>query len=206
MITKENIEQLKPFQARAIIESLRKGLVPTEYVAFFTVGRQNWLRFIEEDLDGFIAQGGGKVRFINGDYGDGKTHFMSVIRQLALQKQFASSFVVLTRDIPIHKFELIYQEIALQLRGQFEGVGIRSLVQQWVEKQKKIDIDREMLFQSLRQVPKLDINFVNALIGFFPPSVKNEQLEESISSQELLYQWLEGKKNSKKRLKEIPYL
>jgi hypothetical protein len=29
MITKEDIEQLKPFQARAIIESLRKGLVPT---------------------------------------------------------------------------------------------------------------------------------------------------------------------------------
>ena len=96
MITKEDIAQLKPFQARAIIESLRKGLVPTEYVAFFTVGRQNWLRFVEEDLDGFIAEGGGKVRFINGDYGDGKTHFMSVIRQLALQKQFASSFVVLT--------------------------------------------------------------------------------------------------------------
>ena len=65
-------------------------------MAFFTVGRQNWLKFVEEDLDFFIANGGGKVRFINGDYGDGKTHFMSVIQQLALQKNFASSFVVLT--------------------------------------------------------------------------------------------------------------
>ena len=83
MITKEDIEQLKPFQARAIIEGLRKGIVPTEYVSFFTVGRQNWLKFVEEDLDYFIANGGGKVRFINGDYGDGKTHFMSVVQQLA---------------------------------------------------------------------------------------------------------------------------
>jgi hypothetical protein len=115
MITQDSIEQLKPYQARAIIEGLRKGLVPTEYVAFFTVGRQNWLKFVEEDLDFFIAEGGGKVRFINGDYGDGKTHFMSVIRQLALQKHFASSFVVLTRNIPIHKFEVIYQEMVLQL-------------------------------------------------------------------------------------------
>ena len=56
MITQENIEQLKPFQARAIIEGLRKGLVPTEYVSFFTVGRQNWLKFVEEDLDNFIAK------------------------------------------------------------------------------------------------------------------------------------------------------
>src|ERR1700687_5307531 len=106
MITREDIEQLKPFQARAIIEGLRKGIVPTEYVSFFTVGRQNWLKFVEEDLDCFIANGGGKVRFINGDYGDVKTHFMSVIQQLALQKSFASSFVVLTRDVPIHKFEV----------------------------------------------------------------------------------------------------
>ena len=200
MITKEEIEQLKPFQARAIIENLRKGLVPTEYVAFFTVGRQNWLRFVEEDLDEFIAEGGGKVRFINGDYGDGKTHFMSVICQLALQKQFASSFVVLTRDIPIHKFELIYQEVVLQLRGRFEGVGIRSLVQQWVEKQKKVDVDPETFFQSLRGVPKLDINFVNALMGLLRPPAENELPEETATKQELLYQWLEGKKIPKKNL------
>ncbi len=136
MITQENIEQLKPFQARAIIEGLRKGIVPTEYVSFFTVGRQNWLKFVEEDLDNFIANGGGKVRFINGDYGDGKTHFMSVIQPARLQKNFASSFVVLTRDIPIHKFEVVYQEIVSQLRGNFEGVGIRSLIQHWIKEQK----------------------------------------------------------------------
>ena len=60
MITQENIEQLKPFQARVIIEGLRKGLVPTEYVAFFTVGRQNWLRFVEEDLDSLLQKAGAK--------------------------------------------------------------------------------------------------------------------------------------------------
>lgn len=201
MITQESIEHLKPFQARAIIESLRKGLVPTEYVAFFTVGRQNWLNFVEEDLDNFIAEGGGKVRFINGDYGDGKTHFMSVIGQLALQKNFASSFVVLTRNIPIHKFELVYQELALQLRGRFEGVGLRCLIQQWVEEQKKGDLDRETLVQSLSQIPKLDTNFVNALVALLHTQAsENESPEETAASQELLYQWFEGKKVTKKNL------
>lgn len=200
MITQENIDHLKPFQARAIIEGLRKGLVPTEYVAFFTVGRQNWLRFVEEDLDNFIAEGGGKVRFINGDYGDGKTHFMSVIRQLALQKNFASSFVVLTRDIPIHKFEVVYQEVVSQLRGRFEGMGIRSLLQHWVEEQKKVDLDRETLFESLRQVRKMDLNFANALIGLFHIPSEEESAEETVPSQELLYQWFEGKKVVKKVL------
>ena len=34
MITQKDIEQLKPFEARAIIEGLRKGIVPREYVSF----------------------------------------------------------------------------------------------------------------------------------------------------------------------------
>jgi hypothetical protein len=200
MITQENVHHLKPFQARAIIEGLRKGLVPTEYVAFFTVGRQNWLKFVEEDLDNFIAEGGGKVRFINGDYGDGKTHFMSVIRQLALQKKFAASFVVLTRNIPIHKFEIVYQEIVLQLRGHFEGMGIRSLIQHWVEEQKKVDLDRETLLHSLRQVPKMDLNFAHALVGLFHAPFEDGSAEDTALSQELLYQWFEGKKLAKKGL------
>jgi len=203
MITQENIEQLKPFQARSIIEGLRKGLVPTDYVSFFTVGRQNWLKFVEEDLDNFIAEGGGKVRFINGDYGDGKTHFMSVIRQLALQKNFASSFVVLTRNIPIHKFEVVYQEIVSQLRGCFEGMGIRSLIQHWIEEQKNAGMEHEALFNSLHQKGKLDLNFVNALIGLFQsPSLspEKESIEETVDSQEILYQWFEGKKVPKKEI------
>ena len=55
MIPKVELDALKPFQARAIIEELRKGSVPMDYVPFFTVGRQNWLTFIEDDLDHYIA-------------------------------------------------------------------------------------------------------------------------------------------------------
>lgn len=203
MMNKEDLENLKPFQARAIIESLRKGLVPSEYVPVFTVGRQNWLRFIEEDLDEFIAEGGSKVRFVNGDYGDGKTHFMSVIQQVALHKKFGASFVVLTRDIPIHKFERVYQEIVLQLRGKYEGIGVRPLILQWAEKQKTSGLDQEGLFSSLRQIPKLDINFINALVGVVYPPKEDESQEAATTSQELLYQWFEGKKVSKKELKRF---
>ncbi len=102
MISLEEIEQLQPFEARSIIEELRKGSVPIEYVPLFTVGRRNWLEFIEDDLEHYISQGGTKVRFISGDYGDGKTHFMSLVRHLAMVKGFAVSFVVLTREVSIH--------------------------------------------------------------------------------------------------------
>ena len=203
MITHKDIEQLKPFQARAIIEALRKGIVPTEYVSFFTVGRQNWLKFVEEDLDYFIASGGGKVRFINGDYGDGKTHFMSVIQQLSLQKNFASSFVVLTRDIPIHKFEVVYQAIVSQLRGTFEGIGIRASIKHWINSYKTDENDLGALTTSLREVPGMGTDFANALIGLLHINSSSSSAETQDDSEELLYQWFEGKKVAKKELKRF---
>lgn len=203
MVTRKDIEQLKPFQARAIIEGLRKGIVPTEYVSFFTVGRQNWLKFVEEDLDCFIANGGGKVRFINGDYGDGKTHFMSVIQQLSLQKNFASSFVVLTRDVPIHKFEIVYQEIVSQLRGNFEGVGIRAAIKHWIKEQKVEEQDLEALSTSLREIPGLGLDFANALIGLLQVRSSSNENSENEDPEETLYQWFEGKKVAKKHLKRF---
>lgn len=202
MVVQEDIQALKPFQARAIIEGLRKGLVPVEYVSFFTVGRTNWLTCIEDDLDNFIAEGGGKVRFINGDYGDGKTHFMSMIRQLALEKKFAASFVVLTRDTPIHKFERVYQEIVSQLRGCFAGVGIRALIKHWMNEQQTPDVDVNALIHSLQQNQTMDSNFINALIGLLQADKPADLAvtRDMINAQDILFQWFEGKKVPKKEL------
>lgn len=208
------LEQLEPFEARAIIEDLRKGSVPVNYVPFFTVGRQNWLRFIEEDLDNYIAEGGAKVRFINGDYGDGKTHFMSIVRHLALQKEFAVSFVVLTREVPVHKFETVYQAIVRQLSGRFEGVGIRRLVDTWAEDLAPeltandgpgFQEQLEALGEKLRALPGMDLNFSNALVALIDqrsrPLAEGEDQQQRSHGCEVLYQWFEGTKVSKRELK-----
>lgn len=218
------IEQLKPFQARAIIEELRKGAVPMDHVSFFNVGRENWLTFIQEDLDHYIAEGGAKVRFINGDYGDGKTHFMSIIRRLALQKGFAASFVVLTREVPLNKFELVYREIVRQLQApadlsNLEGVkiqepGIRVLLGAWAQSRTEElgSLDGETLkekFLSLREqlsaLDGMDANFANGLVGIldnqFSPLGEKETREDRIHSREALLQWFEGGKVAKKDLK-----
>ena len=205
---------LKAFEARAVIEDLRKGSVPIDYVPSFTVGRQRWLTFVEEDLDHYIAEGGAKVRFINGDYGDGKTHFMSVVRHLALQKGFAVSFVVLTREVPIHKFEVVYQTIVRQLRGTFEGTGIRGLVDTWADSlapdltnQDGSSFQERLtaLSEELRALPGMDLNFANALVGLvnhrFGLVGEGEAAEERLQAREVLYQWFEGSRVAKRELK-----
>ena len=210
----QEMDRLKPFEARAIIEELRKGSVPVDYVPFFTVGRENWLTLIEDDLDNYIAQGGAKVRFLSGDYGDGKTHFMSVIRHLALKKGFAVSFVVLTREVPIHKFEAVYQAIVKQLRGRFEGLGIQSLLNEYVDAAGK-DLLREdgslelekltALSNEIRSLPGMDINFANGVIALLNnrlrPLEESETQEERDQEREILYLWFEGGKVAKKDIK-----
>jgi hypothetical protein len=214
MTSPDRLDQLKPFQARAIIEALRKGSVPVDYVPFFTVGRKSWLQYLEEDLDHYIAEGGAKVRFINGDYGDGKTHFMSVVRHIALRKGFAVSFVVLTREVPIHKFELVYQEIVRQLRGSFTGEGIRRLLDAWLEGLQDTLAATDgapfaerlaTLSETLRALPGMDLSFANALTGLadrrYAPIAPGESIEERSQAREALHQWFEGGKVSKGELK-----
>ncbi len=210
MINREEIDQLKPFQARSIIEELRKGSVPSDYVLFFTVGRDNWLTFIEDDLKNYIAEGGAKVRFLSGDYGDGKTHFMSILRHLALQQGFAVSFVVLTRETPIHKFEAVYQAITCRLRGRFEGIGIRNLLNQWLDGlvQKETPPGPEQiaeLTETLRNLPGMNVNFVNALAALvhnrFSPLLEGEAKDERTANREIIFHWFEAGKATKRELK-----
>ncbi|MEA2109614.1 MAG: BREX system ATP-binding domain-containing protein [Pseudomonadota bacterium] len=210
MMTGEELDGLKPFQARSIIESLRKGSVPADYVPFFTVGRDNWIKFIEDDLENYIAKGGAKVRFIRGDYGDGKTHFMSIIRHLALRQGFAVSFVVLTREVPIHKFEAVYQAIVRQLRGNFEGVGIRNLLNQWLDglEQQQASPSPDYianLGETLRDLPGMNVNFANAMISLannrFLPLLEGETKDERNANREIIFHWFEAGKVAKRELK-----
>lgn len=214
MISLDALKELKPFQARSIIEELRKGSVPVEYVPVFTVGRQQWLSYIEDDLANYIAQGGAKVRFISGDYGDGKTHFMSVVRHLAMDKGFAVSFVVLTRDVPIHKFETVYQSIVRQLQGNFDGMGIRDLLTAWLESLSpefqgaKAEAATEKctaLAEEFRDIPDMDINFANALAALvsnrFAPMEEGEDGESRKADREILMHWFDGGKVTKRELK-----
>ncbi len=214
MIAVESVEELKPVEARAIIESLRRGSVPVDHVPYFTVGRDRWLRIVEDDLANYIAAGGAKVRFLSGDYGDGKTHFLSVIQHLVQREQFAVSFVVLTREVPMHKFELVYQEAVARLTTAPGRVGIRTVLNDWLEtlepqfeaadEAQQAAVLQEMS-ETLKDLDGMDINFAQGLVslvqGHYWPLADDETEETREQAQEVLYQWFEGIRLSKRELR-----
>ena len=88
------MQNIKPREKVAIIESLKAGIVPKIGLRHIQVGRKAEINEIINDLN-IISDDGAKVRFIIGDYGSGKTFFLTLAKLIAHEK----NFVVLNADI-----------------------------------------------------------------------------------------------------------
>ncbi|TET74794.1 MAG: hypothetical protein E3J56_01760, partial [Candidatus Aminicenantes bacterium] len=91
----------KPFEAEQVLGSLRQGTVPKKHASKLIIGRTFWLDALREDMD-FVASGASKIRFLSAPYGGGKSHFLSVIEKIAIEKNFLVANVELhSREAPL---------------------------------------------------------------------------------------------------------
>lgn len=98
--------------AQAIINSLSSGTVPLQYAHYYNVGRQQQTETVIKE----ITNNSNKLRFINGDYGTGKTHFLATIRHLAIEHDYAPSHVILSpRGTPLYDLKSVYSRILKNL-------------------------------------------------------------------------------------------
>ena len=78
----------------AIVRALSAGVVPRVGLQHIQVGRSREIEELLKDMDR-ISDGGSTIRFIIGEYGSGKTFFLNLVRQIAMEKRM----VVLSADI-----------------------------------------------------------------------------------------------------------
>jgi hypothetical protein len=98
--------------AKAIISSLSAGTVPVQYVQYYDVGRQQQKGTVEKEIE----TNSSKLRFVNGDYGTGKTHFLATIRHRAIENDYVPTHVVLSpRGTPLHDLAAVYSRIVKNL-------------------------------------------------------------------------------------------
>jgi len=109
-----NAHQLDPVSARRLINSLKKGTTPLDLARHLNVGNEKWYQASEEFCSDIENDGDSMMRFINGYYGAGKTHFMGNLRTLAIQRRWMVSYASL-ESTPLHKWDLLYSEIVKSL-------------------------------------------------------------------------------------------
>lgn len=113
--------------AERVIEQLRFGVPPPEYVRTFTVGRVSQLRALEKSL-GNPSRDKGAALLVKANYGFGKSHLLRVVREMAIEAGYAASLVVVDAHggVRFNQMDLIFGAICreLEVPGQSaKGVG-----------------------------------------------------------------------------------
>ncbi|MCM3603780.1 ATP-binding protein, partial [Robertmurraya korlensis] len=94
-------KRIRSKERDAIIQSLKSGVTPKIGIQHIQVGRVNELSALIKDIDR-IADGGSAFRLIIGEYGSGKTFFLSVIRTIALERKLVTVNADLSPDRRLH--------------------------------------------------------------------------------------------------------
>lgn len=133
MITK----RLRPKERDSIIQSLKAGVTPRAGIQHIQVGRVKEVEALCKDIDRII-DGGSAFRFIIGEYGSGKTFFLSMIRSIALEKKLVTINADLSPDRRIHasagQARNLYSELMrnMSTRNNPDGNALTSVVEKFI--------------------------------------------------------------------------
>ncbi len=159
-----NISVLRD-EAYRIITALRKGTPPEEGIDLYSVGREDLLKYFSKKLDEIRNYDAADVKLVQADWGQGKSHFLALLRNLALQKNFVSSEVQLhSKEAPFDQLAVVIQRmIANMMTPQARENGLERLLQQWAEVNK--GKSEQEIFTGLRALPLPDMRL--KLVEYF---------------------------------------
>lgn len=99
------------FEARRIIEALRSGVSSRAVGQYFYSARPKIMADISQSLDNVSENNGSTGIIISGKYGEGKTHLLNTVFNLAHSKNMVVSTVSLGKETPFDKLYLVYQKL-----------------------------------------------------------------------------------------------
>jgi hypothetical protein len=118
-----------------IIMALKSGNVPAKGASEICIGRENEIEEFKYLLKKIDNEGNGITKFVNGEYGSGKSFFLKIIEEMAFEDNFVVSRVTLSRDVPFNKFEIVYRNIVKSLRCK-TGTSLEHIIERWITKLK----------------------------------------------------------------------
>ncbi len=98
-------------EARHIIEALRSGIPSRAVGQYFSEARPKVMKEISGRLDMVCEQGKSSGMIITGKYGEGKTHLLNTVFNLAHSNNMVVSYLSLSKETPMDKLYLVYQKL-----------------------------------------------------------------------------------------------
>lgn len=215
------IENIKPKEATAIINSLIGGVVPKIGVQHITVGRSEEISAFVNALED-VKNGHSMVKFWIGDFGSGKSFMLHLLNTVALKQKFVVTNADFTPDNRLYSndgkgvalYSAIMDNIAIQTKP--EGGALPTLMEKWIENVVlKTAQQNNILIENIRDDKYLGliqnnimktINEITEVGGFDFGTVVMKYYEGYIKDDEQLrrnaLKWLKGEYNTKTEAKQ----
>lgn len=125
-----------------VFESLRKGLVPERGIDTFAVGIEKQRKELHRQL-GLAESGEGTIKFLRGGYGCGKTFMARLALLDAQERNFATSFVVVSdNDLHFHRFDDVYRKVLTELStASCPRAALSDILDRWIARVEDALID-----------------------------------------------------------------
>ncbi|MEX0718949.1 MAG: BREX system ATP-binding domain-containing protein [Planctomycetaceae bacterium] len=119
------LDSLDPRMAHRIIHSLAESGQPPKFGAsFLNVGTDRIIQGLRSDyLEGLLTpfdgqDGQGTCKWVEANYGNGKTQFLRCVQEVAWSRNFVTAFVELSQDeCPLDRMDRVYGAIARSLQA-----------------------------------------------------------------------------------------
>ncbi|RYG66828.1 ATP-binding protein [bacterium] len=121
----------------AVLQSLAAGVVPRLGIQHIQVGRKAEVEALLGDIHR-IENGGASIRFIVGRFGAGKSFFLNLMQQVALERKFVVLRADFTTQRRLHatggEGRALYQELMrnMSTRARPDGGALASVVERWI--------------------------------------------------------------------------
>jgi len=126
----------------AVIQALRAGVVPRLGIRHVQVGRVREVQEAVRDMTR-ISEGGSAVRFVIGEYGSGKTFFLTLARTVAAEKKLVVMNADLSPERRLHasggQARALCSELVLSMatRTKPEGGALASVLERFLGEVRK---------------------------------------------------------------------
>ena len=159
--------RIRPRERDSIIQSLKAGVTPRNGIQHIQVGRVNEIKAVIRDIER-ISDGGSAFRLIIGDYGSGKTFFMGVARDMALQNKVVTAHADLSPDRRIQASQgqarNLYSELMrnISTRNKPDGNALSSIVEKFISTAR---IQADNTSKSVEGIIQEKLSELNELVG-----------------------------------------
>ncbi|UOF92157.1 ATP-binding protein [Fodinisporobacter ferrooxydans] len=138
-------------ESAAILQSLGGGVVPRTGLEHVIVGRKQEIEQVLQELQA-VQEGAGMIKMIIGDYGTGKSFFLSVTRHIALKMKFVTCDADFTPERRLYatdgKAVATYSELMrnMSTATRPDGGALSAILEKWISQvQSQVAVEKGFL-------------------------------------------------------------